>query len=458
MSGDKGFKIFTKILFVAAALFVFAIIGSFLLTYSYAHFDQGEQAAILSKYDAVGAVFYSNNKKNTDSIYQMSETISLLPENFSDVLMAKWKVIVADETPGYLNTGSEDIDSLCDWNSHIIFIKSQSDLTASRELFAYELGHCFDYELGSPSSSDAFSELLLLYKGVLFYENGESTPAEQPTPSVEDFFATIFKEYILSPDQLNEKAPDAYLLMDSVYAEAQNKVCISAEKEYNLDTQTILLSEYDAMGTTFYADSDQHYDGIYKMNAVLSSLPNSFSEVFQKEWKVVVADHLPSVFINLAAEAKGENLAAGLPADIAVAGYSDWRTRIIYIAPQDNPDDMRSVFIHELGHCFDYEFGSPSSSEEFYKIFLLYRDSFQDNDKLSPDGYATLSEQEFFATVLKEYILSPDHLKSEAPEAYIFIVSFFEDVTNNPDATTTLKYDLRSAFIMLKNKADSLVA
>lgn len=174
--------------------------------------------------------------------------------------------------------------------------------------------------------------------------------------------------------------------------------------------------DYTCVLNNFYIDKDSGVDDVETLNDFVETLPPVFIKEFRKNWRVVITDH---ILISID-QYDGS----------VVGGYTDWNSSVICIRKQTNRSDMLDTFVHELGHCFDFEYGSVSYSAVFGDIYYLYKDDFSEQYTNSPDGYSTSSSVEFFATCFKEYMLYPEHLKKEAPKAYSFVDYFCEDIRN----------------------------
>lgn len=170
---------------------------------------------------------------------------------------------------------------------------------------------------------------------------------------------------------------------------------------------------YTRVMGNFYVNSAYSVDEAAKLNEFVETLPPVFIREFKNNWRVIVEDYI----------------LIPAPGNVVVGGYTDWRSRIIFVKKQTDPADTLDIFVHELGHCFDFEYGSVSFSDEFSDSYNLYKENFKEESSLSPDGYSTSSAVEFFAECFKEYLLCPDHLMNAAPEAYEFIDDFYEDIT-----------------------------
>lgn len=174
-----------------------------------------------------------------------------------------------------------------------------------------------------------------------------------------------------------------------------------------------LTDGYTRVMGNFYVNSAYSVDEAAKLNDFVKTLPPVFIKEFKSNWRVIIEDH---ILIPTAG-------------NVVVGGYTDWQSRIIVVKKQATYDDTLDIFVHELGHCFDFEYGSVSFSDEFSDTYNLYKENFEEESSLSPDGYSTSSAVEFFATCFKEYLLCPGHLNNVAPEAYEFVDDFYEDIT-----------------------------
>lgn len=166
---------------------------------------------------------------------------------------------------------------------------------------------------------------------------------------------------------------------------------------------------YTCVIDNFYTNEDDIVDDVKLLNEFIETLPPVFIREFRKNWRVLVEDYVPSN-------------------GVIIGGYTNWDSRIILVKKQINFTDTLDIFAHELGHCFDCEYGSPSYSDLFGDIYDLYKDDFSEQYTNSPAGYSTSSAVEFFATCFKEYLLYPKHLKTVAPKAYDFIDDFYKDI------------------------------
>lgn len=235
-------------------------------------------------------------------------------------------------------------------------------------------------------------------------------------------------------------------------------ILVFSYAEYDENEQSKVLLGYNDISSVFYSDNKTGNESVYEMNVFVSRLPAPVVTAFLNEWVVIVADEMPLILSEKAISEKGSEAVAIMQSPGGVGGYSNWRMRTMYVRDYSDDEITYRVFIHELGHYFDYEFGSPSYTDAFQKIFIQHMKTFEERDETAPAGYAVSSAQEFFAAVFKEYFLYPEHLKSAAPDAYDYFDSLYRKVINNNEASTTLKYDLRSALTLLKVKTSTIIS
>ena len=175
-----------------------------------------------------------------------------------------------------------------------------------------------------------------------------------------------------------------------------------------------MTDAYSCVLNNFYVYGESSVDEAEMLNEFVETLPPVFIREFRSTWRVIIEDHPIAL--------------TGASLNVVVGGYTDWQSRIILVKKQTEFADTLDIFAHELGHCFDFEYGSVSFSNEFGDIYDLYKDSFVEQHEISPDGYSTSTTAEFFAACFKEYLLYPEHLQTVAPNAYDFVNSFYEDI------------------------------
>ena len=206
---------------------------------------------------------------------------------------------------------------------------------------------------------------------------------------------------------------------------------------HNKFLQDELSSYYTCAVNNFYIDENTSVSNAETLDYFIETLPPIFVEEFRKDWKVIIEDKIP--------------LPDDWPDYIQINGYTDWNSRTVLIRDRENTSEMLGSFVHELGHCFDLEYGSVSHSSLFNEFYELYKEDFSECSTNIPPGYSTSSTDEFFATCFKEYLLYPEHLNETAPKAYIFVDNFYKDVEKLRRFFT---YDLGTVANTLKRLAN----
>lgn len=230
--------------------------------------------------------------------------------------------------------------------------------------------------------------------------------------------------------------------------------CTYSYSRINKKTHAAVLADYSLITDNVYSDSSITEDTMYAFEnfisvllpAFISQLSTNVVAPFNEDWSVIISAEFPATLEKFNSE---NSLKAPdqIDLDYVISGYSNWQLRIIYIYLQADPSKMYESFIHELGHCFDYEFGSPSLSGEFLDIYSTYKASSAEKGEDAFSKYAVSTTSEFFASVFTEYFLTPEHLEEIAPDAYHYFDNLYKEVTNNSRAASTLKYDLQSAVL-----------
>lgn len=230
-------------------------------------------------------------------------------------------------------------------------------------------------------------------------------------------------------------------------------VYVGVYSYFNADEQTLTLKDYSNIQDNFYSDKnnkDDNLANIKQLEGFISSLPPNVAMVYAKDWVFIITDKIPLKALKMIdKEVPGNSDSSD--EDVIISGVCNWHTRAVFLKSEPDVKRFETIFIHELGHCFDYEFGSLSSTDEFKNIYLMYKDTYVEQTYYSPENYAASSESEFFATLFKEYFISPDSLKLQAPEAYDYIDTIYKEVSEDGSADTTLKYDLQSVVVAFKN-------
>lgn len=211
-----------------------------------------------------------------------------------------------------------------------------------------------------------------------------------------------------------KNATYAFLRIVTVITLISIMIISNYELPYYMFTQDNITDDYTYVTDNFYTDKSASANDVEKLNDFVETLPPVFISEFRNNWRVIVADCIP--------------IPASLNTNYSVGGYTIWYDKVIFIKRQTSYSDTLDIFIHEIGHCFDFEYGLASYGYLFGNVYDLYKDDFREKHTISPYGYVTSSSVEFFATCFREYMLYPKHLTTVAPEAYNFIDYFYKNI------------------------------
>ena len=206
---------------------------------------------------------------------------------------------------------------------------------------------------------------------------------------------------------------------------------------FSATDQSEVISKYQSVETTSYLYTDRSAEALMaaeKIDQYVSDLPSELSEEFVAEWKVVIASDVVHSYPD------------------SVGGVTLWNSKLILIRSQSDPAVSCRLFVHEFGHFFDMSNSFHSYSQEFQKLYELYRNTFIEEDACVLPEYSTSSPQEFFAAVFKEYYLYSDYLLQKAPDAYQYIEKSIQNAVLNNSCYHTAKNNI-IAFYRLQKSA-----
>lgn len=178
--------------------------------------------------------------------------------------------------------------------------------------------------------------------------------------------------------------------------------------------QDALVSDYIKSEIEYiYVDNiEESEQAVKTISAFLAELDaNLTNDFFSKGWKIVLAEDALSQYTETS------------------AGITVWDDRTIFLDRYEEPEVIEKVFVHEFGHYFDLANGYLSASSDFIALYDLYKDSYKEQDELTPEDYPRSSPQEFFASCFKEYHYYPEHLQTIAPAVYDFLDVQIQEAT-----------------------------
>ncbi len=174
-----------------------------------------------------------------------------------------------------------------------------------------------------------------------------------------------------------------------------------ASSEQLSDTTNNLETDEDYTYVSAYGNvSQEEYDAVI---AYLDEIDEDIMETFaEEEWSIIIVDgDLDQILFR------------GSTNGVKGATYFDYET--IYIEA-----DLTYEYctVHEIGHYIDDYFDMISNESEFSAIFKAEAKYLTE--------YGTTSVEEFFAEVYCYYVLDPDTLEANCPQAYSFMEELLE--------------------------------
>lgn len=117
----------------------------------------------------------------------------------------------------YLKESLDDAVGLTDYNEKVIYIDASKE-GQERNTLIHEFGHYYDYLLGYKSGTEEFLALYDKYKDnylefeYMNLENvlSDSEEIDYATTNEREFFAILFKDYILHSNYLEDNYPELY--------------------------------------------------------------------------------------------------------------------------------------------------------------------------------------------------------------------------------------------------------
>lgn len=152
-----------------------------------------------------------------------------------------------------------------------------------------------------------------------------------------------------------------------------------------------------------------------EVSDALSMFPIAVLDRFTAEdWKVVVLSSIE----------KG----SGTCDREGIVGVISFDDKTITVKGYENLEGAtKNVVIHEMSHYLDKYYGNLSATEDFQKVYLMYKDIYKSfyytgipetEENIGDLRYAGTSEKEFFAETYKDYLQHPDYLKKNYFEIY----------------------------------------
>ena len=199
----------------------------------------------------------------------------------------------------------------------------------------------------------------------------------------------------------------ALLYAGSVFLSSGILLLSQNNESYSMAMQLNNKFVYSTENDIFIDDEEYLEDSVKIMESVYSKLPSHIANVIKNEWSIVVSLDEPI-------KTNSQVVAAGVT-------YSN--VSVIWLSRYFD----ETVMSHEIGHAIDSYLGHPSLSSEFDNIYNKYWNEYLEFGAERINKHSTSDSSEFFAALFADYIVYPDYLKEQAPDAY----AYFERILIN---------------------------
>lgn len=146
-----------------------------------------------------------------------------LPEHLLNIIKNNWVILVSEKEPIKIETAI--LPAGCTYSKErVIWLMDGFN----EETLCHEIGHALDISLGTKSESKGFYCFYGKYWNV-YKEFNNVAIDKHSTSTSDEFFASLFTDYILHYDYLNEHCPDVVIYFDNLF---KNDWSISGFGEY----------------------------------------------------------------------------------------------------------------------------------------------------------------------------------------------------------------------------------
>lgn len=215
----KALKFIKTLISLIISLSIILALGCYFISYTYTYHNPQQQEKYLIQYTQnpeISYIYTDNSKKAKEAVKMISNFVNSLPKELTTDFKESWRVIIA---PDASSDRLIQTDGATNWELKLVALNTHSDPTDTYNTFVHEFGHYFDLSHGYYSKSEEFQKVYEKYR-TTYKELDDKTVKDYPTSSSIEFFASVFKEYFLFPEHLQQIAPDAYTYIDKIYNEA----------------------------------------------------------------------------------------------------------------------------------------------------------------------------------------------------------------------------------------------
>lgn len=163
-------------------------------------------------------------------------------------------------------------------------------------------------------------------------------------------------------------------------------------------------------------------DELTTVQEAIQMLPTDVVKDFvDKDWKIVIVSEInaPDVL------PEGD--------ERKIQGLTDYEAKTIQVCPIERSGrNLKLTTIHEMCHFAGEFYNHAPAQKEWIELYKKYGDSYVEyeyngvdsNDKNKADlEYAGSDEYEFFACSMKDFLVSPEYVKTYYPDLYTYFKS-----------------------------------
>ena len=159
----------------------------------------------------ISSNFYFDDEEIQDNASDIITNVyDILPTHLSSIIKNNWNIVVASKQP-FPGTNVVSAAGITYTSSKTIWLQTGFD----EGIFLHEVGHAIDVFLGDASHKRTFRNFY--YNNWERYREFDKIKIDKhSTSSTSEFFAAMFVEYFLYPENLKEQSPEMYSYFDSL--------------------------------------------------------------------------------------------------------------------------------------------------------------------------------------------------------------------------------------------------
>ena len=215
----------------------------------------------------------------------------------------------------------------------------------------------------------------------------------------------LFRSYIMKIKRFFTTSVIVVFVMALLYTGAialsSGIVLLERNSEsYNMASQLHNKFIYSSESDIFIDDEQYLEDSTAIIESVYEKMPKHIADIIKNEWSIVVSLDEP----------------IKTDSQIVAAGVTYSNVSVIWLSRYFD----ETVLSHEIGHAIDSYLGNPSLTSDFNSLYNKYWNSYLEYGSERINKHSTSDSSEFFAALFADYIVYPDYLKENAPEAHAY--------------------------------------